>query len=40
MSHKKLGFQIGIKSIVQDYENGDILDYLRGIAHNFNLQAM
>jgi hypothetical protein len=28
-----------IKSIVLDYGNRSLLDYLRGIAHNFNLQV-
>ena len=27
-----------IEDIVKDYENRNILDFLRGIAHNFNLQ--
>jgi hypothetical protein len=28
-----------VEDIVKDYENRNILDFLRGIAHNFNLQV-
>ena len=28
-----------VQDIVKDYENRNILDFLRGIAHNLNLQV-
>ncbi|ESN98187.1 hypothetical protein HELRODRAFT_177435 [Helobdella robusta] len=30
---------VRIKRIVQDYDNRDRMDYLRGLAHNFNFKA-